>query len=544
MLSHLLIAVALVGQAGPAAPAPSSETLSQAYFLFLQARELEDQNDIDGAIAAYRRAAELYPQAAEIHAELALTFGRRGSADEALKEADTAIAIDAENRTARRVRGLVKADLSESTQDRARVSELVTGAIQDLEIVVADRVVDPTVDLTLGRLYVQAGQFDKGIERLRLFLLDRPEDPQALLLLADAYEGKHQPAAAVEALEGAAAQMPDQPRLWTRLAGLQERAGRWSEAATAWGKLADDNPRNQLYRTRQATALVNAGNLAAGRDILVKVAEQAPRDINVWYLLSQVDRRQGNATRAEEDARKIIAIDPADPRGPLALADARAARGDYRGVVQLLEPFVRAPRAEDVASGSFARTAGELASALGQTGDHKRAVSMLEEARKRDSDNVELAFSLGAAYDRAKRFELAERTLRQVIDRVPEHADALNYLGYMLAERGTKLDEAVVFIAKALAVEPDNPSYLDSLGWAYVKQARLDEARQPLEKAAAALPKTSVIQDHLAELYFRLELYGQAADAWDQALSGDRSGVDAGAIAKKRDKAKAMVGKR
>ena len=63
-----------------------------------------------------------------------------------------------------------------------------------------------------------------------------------------------------------------------------------------------------------------------------------------------------------------------------------------------------------------------------------------------------------------------------MIARDPEHAAALNYLGYMLAERGERLDESVELIKRALAIDPDNGSYLDSLGWAYFKDGKLDLA--------------------------------------------------------------------
>jgi tetratricopeptide (TPR) repeat protein len=545
MLSHLLVALTLLGQtsapAPQAPPADATDALGRAYFLFLQGHQLEAQNDMDGAIAAYRRAAELFPRAADVHAELALIFARQGNAADSLKAADTAIAIEPDNRNARRLRGLIKADLADAA-DQARAAVLMNDAIEDLEVVAADRLTDPTVTFALGRLYVRTSRYDQGIERLRVYLLERPTHPEARQLLVDAYEQSGRLADAIEVQQGLAAALPDQARVWTRLGDLQERAGGWQAAAATWAALAERNPRSLPYRLRQATALANSGDVAASREVLGAVTALAPRDISAWFLLSQVERRAGEPARAEDAARRIIEIDPDDVRGPMALAGARAARGDYRGVIEVLDPLVRTPRPQDVAAGSFARMASELAVALDEVGDERRAVSVLEQARLRDTGSVDLLFSLGAAYERAERFDQAERTFRQVIAREPGHANALNYLGYMLADRGTKLDEAVGLITRALAIEPGNPSFLDSLGWAYVKQEKLTEARDPLTRAAAALPDTSVIHDHLAELYFQLELYREAAAAWDRALAGDRSGVDVGAITRKRDRARTLAG--
>jgi len=356
------------------------------------------------------------------------------------------------------------------------------------------------VELSLGRLYVQDAQYEKAIDLLSLYLLDRPGASDAMLMLASAYEHTRNFPAAVELLQEASAAQPRQPRIATWLAEMNEQAGQWKEAAAVWGRLADGAPQNGSYRTRQANALVNAGDVDAGRRLLVSLTDRAPKDVAAWYLLSEVDRRAGNGAKAEQDARKIEEIDPADPRGPLALAAAKSAQGD-----------------------------------------HRAAVAVLEDARRRDTHNAELLFELGNEYEQAKRFDRAEQMFRDVIAAEPKNADALNFLGYLLADRGTKLDEAVTLITRALAIEANNPSFLDSLGWAYVKQDKLDRARDPLQRAAAALPRTSVIQDHLAELYFKMKLYRDAAEAWDRALDGDRSGIDVPAITKKRDRARAMA---
>ena len=97
----------------------------------------------------------------------------------------------------------------------------------------------------------------------------------------------------------------------------------------------------------------------------------------------------------------------------------------------------------------------------------------------------------------------AEGTLRDLVTRDPEDANALNSLGYMLAERGERLDEAVQLVQRALKIEPDNPSFLDSLGWAYFQQGRLDQAdaaadaggrEAPEQLRRAGAPRRSPIQ--------------------------------------------------
>jgi tetratricopeptide (TPR) repeat protein len=125
-----------------------------------------------------------------------------------------------------------------------------------------------------------------------------------------------------------------------------------------------------------------------------------------------------------------------------------------------------------------------------------------------------------------------------VIAREPTHAQALNFLGYMLADRGERLEEAVSLIDRALALDPDNGSYLDSLGWAYFKLRRHDDARHYLSRAAEQLPSNSVVQDHLGDALAALGRHADAIAAWQRALAGDRESIDVAAIEAKIARAK------
>jgi tetratricopeptide (TPR) repeat protein len=257
-----------------------------------------------------------------------------------------------------------------------------------------------------------------------------------------------------------------------------------------------------------------------------------------------VERRAGNAAGALEAAERIRAIDAANAFGLLAMAEARLAAKTPALAVSVLESRVASALPDDLETGMFSRLAGALSAAMQEAGDTARAVSVLETATGRVPDDRGLRFELGAAYDRDGRFTDAERVFRDLITQDPGHAEALNYLGYLFADRGERLDEAVSLITRALDVERENPSYLDSLGWAHFKRGDLSRAQGPLERAAAALPKTSVIQDHLGDLYFQMKRYRDAAVAFDRALAGDGRGIDEAAVTKKRDRARELAGGR
>jgi tetratricopeptide (TPR) repeat protein len=187
----------------------------------------------------------------------------------------------------------------------------------------------------------------------------------------------------------------------------------------------------------------------------------------------------------------------------------------------------------------FTEMATMLSDAWVEIGDARRGIRTLEDARKRAPADQQLLFSLAAHYDQNDQSGRAEDVFREIIAADPEHAPALNYLGYMLADGGRKLPEALGFIERAIAVAGENPSYLDSLGWAYFRMARYQEAVEPLERAAQGAPQVSVIQDHLGDAYMQLKRYDDAAAAFDRALAGDRDGIDEKALTRKRDRARA-----
>lgn len=162
-----------------------------------------------------------------------------------------------------------------------------------------------------------------------------------------------------------------------------------------------------------------------------------------------------------------------------------------------------------------------------------QAVRVLQDAQAKFPSNPRPAFELGAVFERQRKYADAEAAFREALQRDPEHAPSLNYLGYMLAVRGERLTESVQYIKKALELEPENGSYLDSLGWAYFKDGKLDLAEQNLRKASAQLMTNAVVQDHYGDVLFRMGRIQDAIDAWTRALAGDTEDLDKGAVDRK-----------
>jgi Flp pilus assembly protein TadD len=178
---------------------------------------------------------------------------------------------------------------------------------------------------------------------------------------------------------------------------------------------------------------------------------------------------------------------------------------------------------------------------LFDAGDRAGGIAVLESAVKSFPKDTATMFALADIYADAGRSPDAERMLRQVLAAEPGNANALNYLGYLLAVRGEQLDEAIRLVRRALDAEPGNGAYLDSLGWAHFRRGDLDEAEKYLVEAAAKLPANSEIQDHLGDLHARKGRLAEAIAAWTRALDGDGSDIQREAIEKKISNAKSKM---
>src|SRR5206468_1606859 len=126
--------------------------------------------------------------------------------------------------------------------------------------------------------------------------------------------------------------------------------------------------------------------------------------------------------------------------------------------------------------------------------------------------------ALGALLERTGRLDEAEVELHEAIRLDPRSAEALNYLGYSFADRGVRLDEALALIRGALALDPWNGAYLDSLGWVYLKLGRIDDARDPLERAVREFPRDATVLEHLGDYYDKTGDLARAKTYWRRAL--------------------------
>src|SRR3954468_1556611 len=232
----------LIAGSASAAPAqrqasPSAEPTAAYYFML--GRHLEDLDKVDDAIAAHQKAIALEPQSAELRAELAGLYARQDRLRDALDAAEAALEHDGSNREANRILGTVYAALSEQRRPLRPgddPSQYAARAVSALEKSRRDAGLDVNLELTLGRLYLGAGDYSKAVASLRKVVEDQPEYPEAAMLLAAAQEGSGQKADEIRTLETTLEANPTFYRGALRLAELYEEDRRYSDAADAYAR--------------------------------------------------------------------------------------------------------------------------------------------------------------------------------------------------------------------------------------------------------------------------------------------------------------------
>ena len=146
------------------------------------------------------------------------------------------------------------------------------------------------------------------------------------------------------------------------------------------------------------------------------------------------------------------------------------------------------------------------------------ALIAYDEAERRGDTSAALYRSRGVCYAEIERIELAERYLQEAINLNPNDASALNYLGYIWADEGRNLNQALSYIENAVRLRPDSGYYADSLGWVYYRMNRLEDSVLWLEKAFQLAPEDFVISEHLADAYWRVGRRHEARYKWQYAL--------------------------
>jgi tetratricopeptide (TPR) repeat protein len=159
----------------------------------------------------------------------------------------------------------------------------------------------------------------------------------------------------------------------------------------------------------------------------------------------------------------------------------------------------------------------EVIQLAGRLGNFREASRRCTEGLARHPDSIPLRFQDAALEERRGKVAESEKKFRSLLALKPDYAEALNYLGYMLADRGVKLTEARAMVEKALSIEPANAAYLDSLGWVHFRLKDYARAEELLRRAVPASREDSTILEHLGDVLDATGRRREALDSYRQA---------------------------
>ena len=430
--------------------------------------------------------------------------------------------------------------------------------------------------LKLAAALIEGNQPKEAIEILSRAIADDPENSPAVELLREALESADADTAviAVEALKQAVYANPENIALIKLLADIQARSGRFDESAKTLrdsiSKLAEkdknaaanlqialgdtyaDNERYDeavaVYKNAlQIRGLNNQLITDEDRDFsitvydkMLKAYKNAGRINEAKALIEQTrplfgksdlfaDRQLINLYRENgknADALKVVQAmrlkNPAEYSLMRLEASILTDSGKVDEAVAIIQPLIgKTSQVPSVMTDDFINYL--FISSLYSQG--KRGKQAVEAANKafglaQDEERKQIAkLTLATAQQTSGDYLAAENTLRGILKSNPRNPIALNNLGYFLVERNEKLDEALDLIQQAVRIDPTNPSYLDSLGWAYFKLGKFTEAENNLKEAAKYDSSSATIQEHLGDVYQKLNKKDLAKKSWQKALN-------------------------
>ena len=250
-------------------------------------------------------------------------------------------------------------------------------------------------------------------------------------------------------------------------------------------------------------------------------SERARGVLNVWLTADpdsvaaqQLEARQAfeqrRFTDAEHTQLELLSRHDADPIVLGGVEQFFSETGRLKDLVPILQQRLAAERWNS----SLARALSETFENLHQRDD---ALRVLDELKSQIATDPTELYSLAGAYARLSASDRSEHALAAVLKLDPSFAGANNDLGYTWAEQGRNLPQAEAMVARALKAEPDNPSFLDSMGWVLYKRGKFAEAVEKLKRAA--IDAEPVVLDHLGDALYRLGDHEKAAEQWKQAAA-------------------------
>jgi tetratricopeptide (TPR) repeat protein len=427
----------------------------------------------------------------------------------------------------------------------------------------------------LAQALLNDGQLGPALKHFEAISAADPQDAQTYTRISEIERKQGHYEQALATLKKAKALASDSLEIGYNEALIEDSLGHYDEAAAALqllvkqtnhpdGQYADAEKNNRsifldrlanVYREQNKTdqavqtyqLMVAMGGDYAERGYQGQV--DAYRDAKQYDKATQVAQQAAQAMPKDKSVQLMLAGQLADTNKSeegikLAKAQLHGDAGDREVHLALAQMYTRLRRWKDASEEIDAADAisAQKDAQVSKPGASPVAVSQ--------DDKIYIYFLRGALDERQKHYDSAEEQFRKILAIDSSNSMTLNYLGYMLADRGVKLDDALTMVQKAVQQDPQNGAYLDSLGWVYFKMGQYALAEANLRKASERMGQDPAVHDHLGELYEKTGRLRLAAAQWEQSLSeyartvpADAEPSDVNKVQKKLDSARVKLAK-
>ncbi len=531
------------GEAGPSQRVERPEL--GAEYDFLVAELAERDGDLELARAAFQRALAKDPGSAHIHYRLAHL---------AVQDQDMELALD----LARQGFDLDPEDL-DGRLFLARLYRLDRQDHAAEAVLLGEAGVPPNADaaLLLYQLYLEKGRFNDALRTAKGLHAKQPDFLGAAMAVAAAYESMGRYPEAEQTLRDALEQHPNRIVIYSRLARMRRSQGDRAGEVALYREMLEERPGHYGTLVSLGEAQIAQNDIDGAIVTYAELAALFPDDLQILRRLASLEFGSGRYEEAAQRLRGAMRRHPDNHEFTYSLGQVLRGLGRGDEAVEVFEtvapthPLYFEARMQMAIyyeeNGRLDLALAEIdalrrlreersldfhaASLRARSGDFAGGVDMLETMLDEDPDDVDALYQLGVLYGIRKDIDQSLAYMMEVLDRDPENAQALNYVGYTWVERGENLDRAEELIERAVRLSPRDGYIADSLGWVYYMQARpLIEGRgraeglRLLEKAIAQLVLAAeltggdpVVSEHLGDAYFLLNERQRALDYYEEA---------------------------
>ena len=370
---------------------------------------------------------------------------------------------------------------------------------------------EPQILFSKAALLEALGDGPAALETADTLLGLKPAELNFIILKANLLSDLNQKQAAQAFLSEQLAINPDQPRLRLLLARLLFEAQAFSDARVQYQILHEIRPEDGEILFALAMLSIEQADFAQARLHLGRLVRTDQRVNQAQYYLGLVAEKTGDVALALREFAKVD--------GGYEYLSAQGRIVELISVNQSLEDarsyLAKKKLAHNGLRSQFDLIEGQL---LSRVDAEDALFEHLDEAIEAQAGDIPLLYFRAMSGQKYDRLDILERDLKQVLTLDPGNADAMNALGYTLADQTDRYDEAYVLIEKALRLKPEEPAFIDSMGWVLYRMNRYEEAIDYLEQAFERFPNDEVAA-HLGEVLWQSGKTRRAKRVWKEALS-------------------------